>query len=74
MAYSLPLMILIFIKVRTDSLVTYLYRRAQKAFGSCDTRTDLQRLHFGTRVIETTDRADTCASTLTLCDANFARS
>ena len=74
MAYSLPLMTLIFIKARTDSLVTYLYRSAQKAFGGCDTRADLQRLRFGTCVIETTDRADTCASTLTLCDANFARS
>jgi hypothetical protein len=65
-------MTLIFIKPRTDSLVTYLYRCAQKGLEGRDTWTDLQRLHFGTRVTETTDRADTCASTLTLCDANFA--
>ena len=74
MAYSSSLMTVIFIKPRADSLVTYLYRCAQKALAGRDTRTDLQRLHFGTRLIETTDRADTCASTLTLCDANFARS
>jgi hypothetical protein len=72
MAYSPPVMILIFIKPHTDSLVTYWSRRAQKALRVDEIRTDLERLGFRRCVTEATYLADTCISTLNLCDANFA--
>jgi hypothetical protein len=74
MAYSPSVMTLIFIKLRTDSSVTYLSRHAQKALRVDEIRTDLQRLGLRRCVTEATYLADTCISTLNLCDANFAGS
>jgi hypothetical protein len=74
MAYSASVMTLIFIKPRNDSSVTYLSRRAQKELRVDEMRTDLQRLGFHRCLTEATYQADTCLSTLNLCDANFARS
>jgi hypothetical protein len=71
MAYSSPLMTLIFIKPPASELDRHAEKRRYR---KSDTRFDLRRLHFGNRVIEATQPANTCVSTPSLCNANFARS
>lgn len=73
MPYSPLLMTLIFIKPgaggggETISLVA-----AKRPCRNSDTRLDVRRLGFGSRVIEATHPANTCVSTPSLCNANFA--
>ena len=63
MAYSHPVMILIFIKRWTDASVNYLSRRAQKASRSGVIPADVQRLCFRARTTGSTYPADTWVST-----------
>jgi hypothetical protein len=71
MAYSFALMTLIFIKARREEVPSpRLTARPEKTHGV----PDVQRVNFRHRVIETTRPANTCVSTLSLCNANFARS
>jgi hypothetical protein len=75
MAYSPQLMTFIFIKpdrereATRDRLVLpeTLRKRA-------DTWFDVQRLDFDVRAVEARRPANTCVSTPSLCNANFARS
>jgi hypothetical protein len=75
MAYSTPLMIVIFIKPprggvgRPNSLAALKSRS-----GAAVRWTDVQRFNFRRRLSEATHPANTCVSTPSLCNANFARS
>jgi hypothetical protein len=75
MPYSHRLTTFIFNKLRCDR------RCDELCFASSKRRdrefvmwADLRRLGFRARVIETKYPADTCVSTVGLCNANFARS
>jgi hypothetical protein len=71
MPYSSPLMTLIFIKPNAERARA---AAAKMDRGAADTRFDVRRLYFRSRVIEATYPANTCVSTPSLCNANFARS
>jgi hypothetical protein len=73
MAYSSALMTLIFIKSRRDEAGRPIGLAAPKRrSGAAVKWTDLQRLSFRSRVTEATLPANTCVSTPSLCNANFA--
>lgn len=75
MAYSFPLMTLIFIK-RLPTAAGWSAPRigSEPASDVADTRLDVRRLVFDGPVTKGTHPGDTCVSTPSLCNANFARS
>lgn len=75
MAYSFALMTVIFIKPQRDEAERPTSLAAPKKRSGAAVRwTDLQRFSFRSRVSEATHPANTCVSTPSLCNANFARS
>lgn len=75
MAYSSPLMTVIFIKPRRGNAGRPKSLAAPKRRSGVAVRwTDLQRFNFRSRVSEAAHPANTCVSTPGLCNANFARS
>jgi hypothetical protein len=75
MAYSSALMTVIFIKSRRDEASRPISIAAPKRRSEAAVKwTDVQRLSFRGRVSEATHPANTCVSTPSLCNANFARS
>ncbi len=75
MPYSAHLMTFIFIKPRHGTAKGALGRATSKMLrGAADTWFDVQRLGFDGRPSETMRPTDTCVSTPSLCNANFARS
>jgi hypothetical protein len=75
MPYSSALMTLIFIKSRQDEAGRPISLAAPKRLSGAAVRwADVQRLSFRSRASEATRPANTCVSTPSLCNANFARS
>jgi hypothetical protein len=75
MPYSSLLMILIFIKPRRDEAERPISLAAPKRRSGAPVRwTDVQRFSFRSHVSEATHPANTCVSTPSLCNANFAQS
>jgi len=75
MAYSQPITTSIFNKLSCDGCWRcHLFGSPERRRREAVMRTDLRRLGFGAGVTETRYPAVTCVSTLSLCNANFARS
>ena len=75
MAYSFALMTVIFIKPQRDEAERPISLAApKKRSGTAVRWTDVQRLSFRSPASEATHPANTCVSTPSLCNANFARS
>jgi hypothetical protein len=75
MAYSPPVMTLIFNKPgRRELREPISLVAAKRVQRGADTRFDLQRLRIRGQVTEATYPGNTCVSTPSLCNANFARS
>jgi hypothetical protein len=75
MPYSPDLMTFIFIKPRRRTVTASNRLAAHNTLReSADTRFDVRRLGFDPRLSEAGRPADTCVSTPSLCNANFARS
>ena len=75
MPYSAHLMTFIFIKPRHGTTTAAIRRATSKLLRkAADMRFDVQRLGFDGRPSKTMRPTDTCVSTPSLCNANFARS